>query len=83
VKSLSSEETILKAQYRLLKCKNIIIFNKVELPNEVNNYALVNENELLADLNLNIIIIHAKRLEQLIQLLILFENETNLLDILK
>jgi len=30
------------------------------VPNEVNNYAFVNGNELLADLHLNIIIIHAK-----------------------
>jgi hypothetical protein len=52
---------ILKNQHRLTKSKNVIIFNKTELPNEDYN-AFAIANELIVDLNLNNNIILVKRI---------------------
>jgi len=59
---LSSDEVINEAQNRLVKSKNIIIFNILELPNESDNTSLSVAKELLSDLALDLVIIQATRI---------------------
>lgn len=60
--TLSSDEVINEAQNRLVKSKNIMVFNIFELPNESNNTSLSVAKELLSDLSLDLDIIQAKRI---------------------
>lgn len=86
-KNLSSEDMILEAQHRIIKSRHTFIFNKAELPNEINNETLAIANELIDDLNLNINIIHAKRIGRKHTasrpILLQLENESIVLDKLK
>jgi len=58
---LSTEEIIYETQNRLVKSKNIIAFNILELPNESDNTSLSVAKGLLSDLALDIDVIQAKR----------------------
>lgn len=60
--TLSSDEVINEAQNRLVKSKNIMVFNILELPNESDNTSLSVAKELLLDLALDLDIIQAKRI---------------------
>lgn len=60
--TLSSDEVINEAQNRLVKSKNIIVFNVLELPNESDNTSLSVAKELLSDIALDLDIIQAKRI---------------------
>lgn len=57
-----SEEVINETQNRLVKSKNVIVFNIVELPNETVNTSLTVAKEMLSDLALNLDIIQTKRI---------------------
>lgn len=60
--TLSSDEVINEAQNRLVKSKNIMVFNILELPNESDNTSLSVAKKLLLDLALDFDIIQAKRI---------------------
>lgn len=60
--SLSSDEVIYEAQNRLIKSKNVIVFNIAELPGETEATSLSIANNMLSDLALNINITQAKRI---------------------
>lgn len=60
--TLSSEEVINEAQNRLVKSKNIIVFNILELPNESDNTSLSVAKEFMSDIALDLDIVQAKRI---------------------
>lgn len=60
--SLSSDEIINEAQNRLVKSKNVIVFNVLEQPNETEITSLSIANNMLTDLALKLNIIQAKRI---------------------
>jgi len=60
--TLSSDQVINEAHNRLVKSKNIMVFNILELPNESDNTSLSVAKELLSDLALKLDIIQAKRI---------------------
>jgi len=59
---LLSKGTINEAQNRLVKSKNIIIFNNKELPNKAAIISISVSNSLLTDLALNLTIVQVKRI---------------------
>jgi chromosome segregation ATPase len=61
--TLPSEEVINEAQDRLVKSKNIIVFNILELPNESDNTSLTVAKDLMSDIVLGLNIVRAKRID--------------------